>query len=70
MDAGGSVRLMVTGSLALYETALRAELTRVGYAPVSVTAESVRSGRIVSPTRLGVFRECDAAMRHTYPTGG
>jgi len=41
MDAGGSVRLMVTGSLALYETALRAELTRVGYAPVSVTAESV-----------------------------
>lgn len=37
MDAGGSVRLTVTGPMAPYETALRAELTRVGYAPVSVT---------------------------------
>jgi integrase/recombinase XerD len=36
MDAGGSVRLTVTGPLAPYEAALRVELTRVGYAPVSV----------------------------------
>jgi integrase/recombinase XerD len=37
MDMGGSVHLTVTGPLASYESALRAELTRVGYAPVSVT---------------------------------
>ncbi len=36
MDAGGSVRLTVTGPMAPYEAALRAELTRVGYAPLSV----------------------------------
>ncbi len=36
MDTGGSVRLTVTGPLAPYEAALRAELTRVGYAPLSV----------------------------------
>jgi hypothetical protein len=58
MDTGGSVHLTVTGPLAPYESALRVELTRVGYAPWTA---ALRAG----PTRTRLSAPALPSNRRT-----